>query len=339
MLKLTVRFAGVTFALLAMLGGGSTAQAGWDNVFQVACWDCRSKPRTSNFAPAPAPVTSQRIVTPEQRCYYEPVTVMKPERYTEEVPVQVKSYYWDPVTTYSYSTYYDDCSGKCQKVQVPRTSYVRKEQCNTVMKYVERVRMVPVEVQRKVCETRQVVTYYGPITKTYECDSCELAPSTSASPRVDVMPGHSPNVSPLNPDTIAPQQMPGASKNSFQRSFPGSSKPSTTTTKPETRNSSPPPASIKVNAQTTSTSPMLVRGEVVANDRFTPRPGTKVVFMNAANHDQREYVTADTFGNFDTKLTPGDWYVYLGLGEGKAQFYKKVTITPTESPEYRLVSR
>ena len=310
---------------LFFLGTPSTASAGWDNVFQVACWDCKSKPSRSSYYAAPA--QTQREVRPEQRCYYEPVTVMKPERYTEEVPVKVKSYYWEPVTSYSYSSYYDDCSGKCQKVAVPRTSYVRKEECNTVMKYVERVRMVPTEVQRKVCETRQVVTYYGPITKTYECDSCELPSKSNANPRVETIPGSSPSVNPAI-EPIPPQSMPGI-KNSFPKLFPS--------TKPEARNSSPAPA--KINSHTTSTSPTLIRGEVVANDRFTPRPGTKVVFMSVSNSSQREYATADAFGNFDVRVAPGEWFVYLGNGDSKAQFYKKVMINPSDASEFKLVSR
>jgi hypothetical protein len=159
-------------ALAGVLSTGGAASAGWDNVFQVCCHDCKSRPIRSFFraqgcddcqtpAPQPARVEYQRSY------YYEPVTVMKQERYTEEVPVRVRSYYWEPVTSYTRASYYDPCTGCCQDICVPRTSYVRKEKCDTVTRYIERCRMVPVQVQRKVEVTRPVVTYYGPETRRY----------------------------------------------------------------------------------------------------------------------------------------------------------------------------
>lgn len=318
-------FAAPLLALTSL--GVPTASAGWDNVFQVTCHNCR-KERVSYAAPA-EPCPPQREVRYEQRCYYEPVTVMKPERYTEEVPVRVRSYYWDPVTTYTRSSYYDPCSGQCQEVCVPKTCYVRKEQCNTVMKYVERMRMVPTQVNRKVCETRPVVTYYGPITRKYEnCDPCDLPP-TGGTPRVDELRQNAPSVLPESSSTIPPQQLP-----TMPQSRPGSSgfRPVNPT---PTRNYSG-----TVNAHTTSRTPSTtVRGEVLASDKATPQPGAKVVFMNAKNPATREYATADAFGHFDTKLPAGEWYVYLGSGNGKAAYHSKVTLGEQESRTFKVVSR
>ena len=157
------------------------ANAGWDNVFQVACRDCDKSPSTSYYA-APAPTTTSTSVRYEERAYYETRTSMVPERYQAEVPVQVKSYYYDPVTTYTRSSYRDPCTNECKDVCVPKTCYVRKEQCNTVMKAVERIRMVPTEVRRKVVERRPVYTqtYYGPATRSYEND-CDLPSTTPAA--------------------------------------------------------------------------------------------------------------------------------------------------------------
>ena len=73
----------------------ATAAAGWDNVFQVCCHDCRPKPiRTFFRGRRLRPRRSrsrERRVEYQRSCYYEPVTVMKPERYTEAVPVQVRA--------------------------------------------------------------------------------------------------------------------------------------------------------------------------------------------------------------------------------------------------------
>ena len=40
----------------------ASATAGWDNVFQVACWDCKAKPSTSYYAaPAPPRCAEKRV--------------------------------------------------------------------------------------------------------------------------------------------------------------------------------------------------------------------------------------------------------------------------------------
>jgi hypothetical protein len=156
--------------MLAAFGLAATAAvapAGWNNVANVAC--CDGPIRRAFRSPEPAPIRSSSNYETryETTTYYEPITVRKPEKYLEEVPVQVKSYYWEPVQSYSYRSYYDPCSGECQKVAVPRTSYVRKEDCRTETRYLERVRMVDVPMQREVTETRPVTTYYGPVQKRY----------------------------------------------------------------------------------------------------------------------------------------------------------------------------
>lgn len=304
-----LRFVVPLFAAVAL---PASASAGWDNVFQVACWDCRAKPSTSYYT-APPRVAEKHV---EQRCYYEPVTVMKPVTERIEVPVQVKSYYWDPVQTYSYTSYYDPCTGCSQQIAVPRTSFVRKEQCNTVMKYVERIRMVPTEVQRKVCESRPVYTYYGPVTKSYDCATCELP---AGGPRVDELRSAPPGVS--SEERIPSPRLPTVGDG---------------TVAPR---SMPPARPVTVNAHTASRTTGAVRGEVVLNDQVTPRPGTKLVFVNAADTTKREYAQADGFGNFDLKLPAGDWYVYLGNGDGKATYHKKITIGEYDAREFKVVSR
>ena len=125
-------WAGLTgLCLMWSLGGGAgTAVAAWDNVFQVCCHNCRSRPVVSYSAPVVAAACPQ--ISYVQRCYYEPVTTTR------------TSYYYEPVTSYKYTTYYDPCTGCPQKVCQPCTSYHLRSKCNSGTSYVERCAMVPV---------------------------------------------------------------------------------------------------------------------------------------------------------------------------------------------------
>ena len=329
------RLAAPVLSIAGFLGTASPVSAAWDNVFQVCCNDC--KPRmsysqyvnandcptgncpTNNCDTGCPPQKPQQRVEYQQRSYYEPITVMKPEKYLEPVEVKSKSYYWDPVTSYSYSSYYDSCSGQCQKIAVPRTSYKLKEQCNTSMKYVERMRMVPVQSQRLVTETTPVVTYYLPPTRSYSSP----VSAESAAPRVDELRTAPPGIAPDTGATIPPTQLPTI-PNSLQRSLPPATKPI--------------PGG--VNARTTSRPTSgSVRGEVVLNDQVTPRAGAKLVFVNVDDLSKREYVTADDFGNFDLTLSSGEWYMYIGTGTGRATFHKKITVNGESNRDFKVVSR
>jgi len=318
------RIISLPIAVVGLLAAAAPASASWNSVFLVSCNDCTPRPIRRAFAsPSLAPSQPQEVQY-EQKCYYEPVKILRAERYTEEVPVRVKSYYWDPVTTYSYRSYYDSCSNQCQQIAVPRTSYVRKEQCDTVMKAVERTRMVPVEVARKVCETRPVVTYYGPTTRTYGPLEPIVPSGSTPVPRVDEFRSPPPGVMPKERETIAPQQLPTSSVE---------------LSKPKT-----PPATSnypKTNAFSTSHTVMktMIRGEVVAKDQQTPLSGAKLVFVSAGDHNLREYAKADEFGGFDLKLPPGDWHMYVGSGNGQASYFKKITINEGEARNFTVVNR
>ena len=312
-------------AVVALLVGPTgSASAGWDNVFQVTCNDCQ-RPAISYYAPAPAAPACppQQKVEYRKRCFYEPITVMKPERYVEEVPTQTKSYYYEPVTSYSYSSYYDPCTCRCQKIAVPRTSYRLREKCNTVMRYVERTRMVAVQSQRQVCETQPVVTYYGAPTRTYYApsDPATVAPPAPSGPTIEAVPGSPPTVSPeVDRIPMPADPLPTSPGTSLYRSMP--------------------PRAVKYNAHTTGrTNSGSVRGEIVLRDTVTPRSGAKLVFVNATDLTRREYVTADGFGNFDARLPVGEWFVYLGSGTGRADFHKKIAVEASDAKEYTIVSR
>lgn len=319
------RFAILPLAIAGLFASTTPANAAWNNVFLVSCNDC-GPIRRAFASPSPAPAT-QKDVQYEQKCYYEPVKVLRPERYTEEVPVRVKSYYYEPVTTYSYRSYYDSCSGECQQIAVPRTSYVRREQCDTVMKAVERVRMVPVEVARKVCETRPVVTYYGPTTRTYG----PLEPTAPVAPRVDEFRSAPPAVMPRDRNELI---MPPAG--GLPTTSEGVSKPKPTT--PPAPSSSNYP---KTNAFSTShaAASSLIRGEVVGHDQLTPQSGAKLVFVSVTDLNVREYATADLFGGFDLRLPAGEWHMYVGNGNGQASYFKKIRVNEGEPRNFTVVSR
>ncbi|MGL6076661.1 MAG: hypothetical protein ACRC8S_21100 [Fimbriiglobus sp.] len=317
--------------ILALASFATPVQAGWDNVFQVACWNCG--PRSSNTRSSysvPAPQPSQHTTRYEEKEHYETITVMKPTLIREEVPVQVRSSYWDPVTTYEVRRYRDPQTGCTQDVSVPKTTMVRKESCNTVTKYVERMKMMPTEVRRKVVERTPVTTIVGPTTRSYsyECDNCGLPPaSAQRAPEVEVIPGRSPStdIERLPAQTIPTQGLPGSNMNR-------------TAEKPVAPAAPNKPYTGKVNAHTTSSSG-VVRGEVMGKDRSTPQSGAKVVFLNSKNFDDRVSVTTDEYGSFIAQLPPGKWHVYLGNNQGRADRMSEITITPYDSQPLTVVMK
>jgi hypothetical protein len=316
--------------LLAALGVAASAVpalAGWNHVANVTCNDgpIRRAFRPARDCDEPAPARTPTKVEYETRTYYEPVTVMKAERYTEEVPVQVKSYYWEPVQSYSYRSYYDPCSNECQQIAVPRTSYVRKEECRTETRYLEKVRMVPVQVEREVTETRPVYTYYGPTTRKY-------GPTTSGpsvdqyrgAPRVEEgRSGGGSTYAPI-PGTQLPTR-PGDVK--LPKKMPEKDIP-----KIESKGT-PSTSDYRFNALSTSFSKETgakVYGEVLGADQKSPVGNAKLVFVNAGDLNDKKYVTADTFGGFDAKLPAGEWHVYAGPGNGTANYISKFKVKDGE---------
>ena len=311
--------------LLAALGVAASAVptlAGWNHVAQPVCNDGpvrrAFKPAADcNDCTAPPP---KPTVNYETRTYYEPRTVMKAERYTEEVPVQVKSYVMEPVQSYTYRSYYDPCSGECQQVAVPRTSYVRKEECRTETRYLEKVRMVPVQVEQEITETRPVYTYYGPTVRKYGPTTnggpSGYAPSSDpyrGSPRVDESRGTYPPIGnpglPTTPGGVGmPKKMP---EKEIQRI--------------ESKNTS----DSRFNALSTSAAKETgakVYGEVLDGDGRTPVANAKLVFVSTADLSEKKYITADGFGGFDAKLPAGEWHVYAGAGTGTANYVSKFRV-------------
>lgn len=320
--------------LCGLVATATPAFAGWNNVFQVCCNDCR--PRTSFFAPAcptPCPPKPEARVSYVQRSYYQPVTEYKREAYYEPVQERVKSYYYEPVTSYRYSCYYDPCTGCPQQIATPVTSYVMREKCNTVTRYIERCRMVPVTSYRAVTTMQPVVTYYYPPQVSSSSSYTPGAPLIPAeqfnapapavgTPRVDEFRQNPPSVMPDSNETIPSPNLPTG---------PSSLPRSNTPTKPNT--------SAPRNANFASRGSSRLHGEIVQNDRQTPRAHAKVIFMNASQQEERISARANAYGEFDVTLPAGEWYMYLSDGNGKAVFHKKLTVNAYDNPVYRVVSR
>lgn len=349
-----------TPALLALAIGGlltdaKPAAAAWDNVFQVCCNDCGRR-SASYYAPAPAPAVSyyapsacptcpqqqacpqacapacpqpQMRVSYVQRCYYQPVTTYQQQSYYQPVQSTYTSYYYEPVTSYSYKTYYDPCTGCPQQVCSPCTSYRLRSQCNSVTSYVQRCALVPVTTLKPVTVQQPVVSYYYPPTPA--CDSCS-ASLPSNPPQVEQLRDRAPSVLPPAAETnIAPQNVPTAPA----PMTPGMSYPKTLP--PAT--SAPSNVRMRPERTTSRGTQIAVRGEVVLNDQVTPRANAKLVFVNAEDQTQREFTTANAYGEFEVRLPAGKWYLYVGNGDGKAAYHKQVTIGDRDTYDYRLVSR
>jgi hypothetical protein len=324
------RLTAFVLAIGGALATAGNAPAAWNNVFQVCCHD---KPRVSFFAPpCPDPCPPPPCPQPEmrisyvQRCYYQPVTEYVQKKYYEPVTKNVTSYYYEPVTEYRYSTYYDPCTGCPQKVCTPCTSYRLRSKCNSVTSYVERCCMVPVTTLKPVTVQQPVVSYYYP-----PCPN-PCPPGTSAyfpppptGPRVDEIRSNPPSVVPgvmppggTGSDSIPPMNIPTQPN--------GYLKPNTT-------------AKLRPDKTASLIREVSVRGEVVLPDQVTPRAGAKLVFVSADNPERKEYVNANSFGEFDVRLPAGKWYLYLGGDNGRATYHKQLSLGAREMVDYRVVSR
>jgi len=308
-------------ALTGVAGTAGRATAAWDNVFQVCCNDC-NKPRASYYAPQACP---QACPQPEmrisyvQRSYYQPVTEYVRKSYYEPITKNVTSYYYEPVTEYKYSTYYDPCTGCPQRVSTPVTSYRLRSQCNSVTSYVERSSLVPVTSLRQVNYQQPVVSYYYPPQPTgtsfYPLPPMNAPTGPSVNELRETVPGVMPQAG-SSDSTIPPQTVP---------TTPNMSNPRNAKLRPE-----------KTVARSSVVS---VRGEVVLNDQITPRAGAKLVFLNADKPEQKEYATANAYGEFDVRLPAGKWYMYVGGEGGKATYHKQIAVGDRDTVDYKVVSR
>ncbi len=309
---MTIAKLGFAFACLTF--GASSAQAGWNNVFQsTGCRDC-NQTRSSYFAPPP---TSCQKIEYVQRSYYTPVTVWKRECYQEPVTVKYRSFYWEPVTETTYTSYYDPCTGCSKSVAVPRTSYRLRSQENCSQRYVQRSRLVPVTEQRVSYYMEPVIV--SNYTPEPACNSCAPAPR---APSISETPGAALG----NPDGGAPAKMPE------DRIAPQSINPS------GYRAPQNPPSNVPVRMDRISSRIGNVQGTLVGEDRFTPRGNARVTLVNKSNPNDRKVVSTDAMGRFTTQLPGGDWSIYVPTTQGQSEYHSTLAVRDNDNRNVTIVS-
>lgn len=316
-----------SFALALVAVCGNSAQAAWNNVFQVCCNHCKgSAPAVANYgdpcptpcAPPPTTTCTTRYV---QRCYYQPVTSYRTSTYYEPVTSYRTSYYYEPTTCYRYSCYYDPCTCSYQSVATPVTSYRLRSRCCPVTSYLQRTCMTPVT-------TYQQSFYYEPVTSC--CTTGGGAPVTN-TPMATPTPanpsdgmngdGYPGGTSPTTPGRLNPVErtepdpsMPSASRNSG-----GSRTPK-----------------LRVD-RTASRSTPNVEGQVV--DSYSAgQSGVKILLVSAESRKDQQTVTADRDGGFRANLASGGWLIYT-YEKGKPVFARRIEVANDRLVSLTLVSR
>lgn len=325
--------------------GAVPAHAAWDNVFQVCCFGCRSRPAVSNYAPAaccPAPCPQQTCCTTQyvQRSYYTPVTCYQTQVSYQPVTSYRTSYYYEPVTSYRYSCYYDPCTCSYQQIASPQTCYRLRSQTCATTSYLQRTCQVPVTSYR-------LSYYYEPVTTcaTTPCATPCCNGASAPAPAAPAAPGVSESVAPApaapQPGVNESRTPANPSNGQYDRYYP---QPTT-----------PPPPAAKTNsfaAPPKAAPPPVVRldrivalpptngplqGQVVRLDNL-PQPGARLLFVHAERQAPRESATADQTGRFRVALSSGAWLVYLTGSDGKPTFHSKIEVRPDSRPVV-LVSR
>jgi hypothetical protein len=316
----------VVLALGWLAGGAADATAAWNNVFQTTA-GCGGSTRSSFFAPAPPPACCPTI-SYVQRCYYQPVTTYKTETYYEPVTTYRTSHYWEPVTRYRYTSYYDPCTGCCQQVATPCTSYYLRSKCNACQSYVQRCRMVPCTEMRKSYYLEPVVTYSDPC-----CNPCPpggvgagIAESGGAT-----HPGAAIGESGTRGGAaIGESSEPPPSRIPPTRIDPGSRKVTTPPKAPGT-----PIRADRVASRTQAGGRLA--GQVVRDDRITPRANAALKFVG--ERDEEVTARADAAGRFAIELPPGEWTLYLPGRDGKAMFHSTLVVRREDDRRVTVVSR
>src|SRR5262249_5139514 len=82
-----------------------------------------------------------------------------------------------------------------------------------------------------------------------------------------------------------------------------------------------------------------VQGQVVGNDRATPRSDVQLVFVRAEDQATAQTVAVDRAGRFAVKLASGNWQMYERTADGQSVWHSELTIRPNEDRNVRVVSR
>jgi hypothetical protein len=351
-------------ALAALAAGGGSANAAWNNVFQVCCHSCRSSAYAAppvGCCPQPCPQT-QCTTRYVQRSYYQPVTTYRQSFYYEPVTTYRTSYYYEPVCSYRYSCYYDPCTCSYRQVAQPVTSYQLRSQCCPVTSYLQRCCLQPVTSYQLSC-------YYEPVTTCCTTtvgapifgqppNGAAVAPAVPAVPAVPGTPGVPPvvgegrQVPAPQPPTVGEGQqyyppttsegtrfdrnpvpyMPKASDSSYYR------QPQLQTPVPA-QPTAPAQAPPRVRLERIAALPdSNLNGLVVRTDR-APQANARVLFVSADQAGARQAVTADAHGRFQVALASGSWLVYVQDSQGKQVFQRRVDVTDGQPHSMTLVSR
>jgi hypothetical protein len=318
-MRCTTRTA-VVFALGWLAVGAADASAGWDNVFQTSSC-CRSN-RSAYFAPPPPACCPS--VSYVQRCYYQPVTTYKTETYYEPVTTYRTSYFWEPVTRYRYTSYYDPCTGCCQTVATPCTSYYLRSKCNAVCSYVQRCRMVPCTEMRKSFYLEPVVTYSDPCCNPCPPGGAGVAESVPSRlpPAAGIQEGPNGGVRPGAgvDESSEPPRIPRTNIDM------GRPKATPTPVKP-----------IRADRFASRTNEGRLRGQVVYDDRITPRANATLRFVG--EKDEEVTAKADLTGRFAVELPTGEWMLYVPGKDGKPVFHSQLVVRESDNRLVTVVSR
>ena len=310
-MRRTTRTAAVLALGFVALGAGDAAAA-WNNVFQTTCCGGRSS-SSSYFAPAPA--ACPPTVSYVQRSYYQPVTSYKTESYYEPVTTYQTSNYWEPVTRYRYTSYYDPCTGCAQNVATPYTSYYMRSKCNAVQSYVQRCRMVPVTEYRKSYYMEPVVTYSAPAC-------CDSAPPIGSPPA-----------------GISESAGPGGAGLSETNEPPVKRIPRTNIPESFSRPGSAPAAKpIRADRIAGLTEGGRLQGQVVRDDRISPRANATLLFVGDGK-GQEVSAKTDPAGRFAVALPAGEWTLFVPGPEGKPVFHSQVLVRHADDRLVTVVSR
>lgn len=345
--------------LAVLLVAESSADAAWNNVFQVSCFRqrrtaaaspacCAPTPVVAAAAPAnccPQPCQPQCTTSYVQRCYYQPVTTYKQQCVVEPVTTMQTSYYYEPVCSYRYSCYYDPCTCSYQQVATPVTSYRLRSRCNAVTSYLQRTQLVPVT-------SYQLSYYYEPVTTC--CSTTTGAPVTKVPSGATITPapaspgvGESTTPLPGTKPRVGEESLPS---DSFRPNFGETQQPpmngadGSSYRQPRLRTPEPTPPSepvapkVRLDRIVQLPSPN-VEGRVVRTDGRSPQSGVRLLFVNSDQDDQQQTVTADGQGRFEATLAKGNWLVYVRNREGTPVFQKRIVVKDQERVPVLLTSR
>jgi hypothetical protein len=326
-------------ALAAVLAFTGSANAAWNNVFQVCCAHCggsSAPPVVVGYAdpgcaPACAPACPQTSCTTRyvQRSYYQPVTTYKATTVTEPVTTMRTSYYMEPVTSYRYSCYYDPCTCSYQSVATPVTSYRMRSRCCPVTTYLQRTCMTPVT-------SYQQAFYYEPVTTC--CTTTSGSPVMTPPAGADIRPSDPLPTAP--PGGVMPGTTPGKAGVTEIRdpASPDMMKEADGTSIRSEGRRGPVRKPAANPAYTASRRSVNVEGKIVDTDRL-PQAGVKVLMVNVETKTEQRTVTADRDGKFSAALASGAWLVYTYDVHDKPLFARRIEVPGDRAVAMTLTQR